>query len=148
MGNRRLSFRMELLRTTAVWDRRARGSSNLKKQSSPSEVILEVGAEGGTLTLVRERIGGAEWQFRMGRDEEAIYDLLLEEDRGKIGNYFARTECVKSFPEALNLLDKYPWFRLQRLYVHPEFLDAILLEVGIRGGVQQEARWREQLKQS
>lgn len=132
----------------AIWDRGARGNENPKGQSFASEIVLEVGSEGGSLTLVRERIGEAVWQFRMERNESAIHDLLSEEDRSETGNYFVRTECVNSFHEALNLLDKYPWFRLHPLHVHSEFLAAVLFEVGTRGGAQQVARWRQQLKDS
>src|SRR5208282_2757906 len=93
------------------------------------EVVLEVGAEGGSLTLRRERDADGDWQFWVERNETALYDLLSEEDRSEIGGYFAQTGYVYSFHEALDLLDKYPWFRLYPVQVHPEFLDAVLLDV-------------------
>jgi hypothetical protein len=124
----------------AIWDRSARRNESPKEKSAASEIVLEVGSEGGSLTIVRERIGEAVCQFRMERSEAAIEDLLSEEDRRETRNYFERTECVNSFHEALHLLDKYPWFRLHPLYVHPEFLDAVLFEVGTRGGAQQATR--------
>ena len=45
------------------------------------EVVLEVGSEGGSLTILREQITGKDWQFRVLRNEAALYDLLSEEDR-------------------------------------------------------------------
>jgi hypothetical protein len=131
----------------AIWDRAARGNENPKKQRSASEIVLKVGAEGGSLTLLRKRVAEAEWWFGMERNEEAIYDLLDEEDRPKSANYFSRTKWVCSFQEGLNLLDKYPWFNLYPLYVHPEFFNAVLFEVGTRGGTHEAARWRQELKQ-
>lgn len=128
----------------AVWDRGARGSNALRDKSFISEVVLEVGAEGGSLTLVRETV----WRFRMKQNEAAIYDLLSENDRSEAGNYSGQSVSVSSFQEALDLLDKYPWFRLHPVHVHPEFLDEVLSEVRTRGGEQEETRWREWLKHS
>jgi hypothetical protein len=81
------------------------------------EIVLEVGSEGGSLTLLRERDADGDWQFLVERNETALYDILLEEDRIGIGDYFARTGHVRSFHEALSLLDKYPWFRLYPVQV-------------------------------
>jgi hypothetical protein len=109
------------------------------------EIVLEVGSEGGSLTLLRERNADEDWRFRIERNEIALYDLLSKEDRGKTGDYFARTGYVQSFPEALSLLDRYPWFRLYPVRVHSEFLEAVLLEVRKRGGKTAETHWRERL---
>lgn len=84
----------------------------------------------------------------MERDEAAMRDLLSEDDRTEAGNYSGQSESVNSFHEALDLLDKYPWFRLHPVHVHPEFLDEVFFEVRKRGGEQEETRWREQLKRS
>lgn len=128
-----------------VW---RRGATGIKKKRDAAEAVLEVGSEGGSLTLIRERNGEAGWQFRMGRDESAIYDLLSQEDRSELADYSGQTQCVNSFEDALKFLDQYPWFRLHPVYVHPEFITAVLFQVEKRGGAQEAARWREQLKQS
>jgi hypothetical protein len=128
----------------AVWGRGARGSNTLRDKSFISEVVLEVGAEGGSLTLVRETV----WRFRMERNEAAIYDLLSESDRTEVENYSGQSESVSSFHDALDLIDKYPWCRLHPVHVHPEFLDEVLSEVRKRGGEQEETRWRQRLKHS
>ena len=109
------------------------------------EIVLEIGAEGGSVTLLRERNGTEEWRFRMKTNEAALYDLLPEEYRDEIGSYQTQSGYVNSFPEAMLLLDKYPWCNLYPLRVHPGFLDAVLLEVRKRGGASEETRWREQL---
>jgi hypothetical protein len=111
-----------------------------KESTAGREMVLEVGSEGGSLTLLRERNAGGDWKFLMKTNESALYDLLSEEDRNKIGEYFAQTGYVHSFHEALGLLDRYPWSTLYPLEVHPEFLERVLLEVGKRGGGQPKSR--------
>src|ERR1019366_3140665 len=111
------------------------------------EIVLEIGAEGGSLTILRERIAEGGWQFRVKLNETTLYDMLSEEDRrGMRVEDFARTEYAYTFQEALSRVDRYQWFRLCPLQVHPEFLDAVLAEVEKRGGPDEAARWREQLK--
>ena len=125
---------------------RQRGVLNASKESTTvRETVLGVGAEGGSITLIREKRAGGDWEFQMKTNETALYDALSEEDRNGIGEYFAQTGYVRSFHEGLRLLDRYPWFRLQPLEVHPEFLDAVLREVNKRGGPTEETRWREEL---
>jgi hypothetical protein len=97
------------------------------------EIILEVEAEGGTLALFGSKNDVGEWEFWTGTDEAAFFDLLNEEDRHDLGSPVSTSESVASLPEALALLDKYPWFRLVPLEVHPDFRDAILIEVQKRG---------------
>lgn len=109
------------------------------------EIVLEVGAEGGSLKIVRERNADADWHFWTERNEAALYDALLEEDRGDIGEYSGRTGPFRSLDEALRSIDKYSWIRLHPVEVHSEFLDAVLCEVRTRGDATEEARWREAL---
>jgi hypothetical protein len=111
------------------------------------EIVLEIGAEGGSLTILRERIAEQGWQFRVELNETTLYDMLSEEDqRGMRVEDFARTEYAHTFQEALRRIDQYEWFRLYPLEVHPEFLDAVLAEVRKNGGLDEVARWREQLE--
>ena len=106
------------------------------------EVVLKVGAEGGSLTVVRQRNAYDDWQFRIERNEFAAYEALSEEDRQGI-EFSSQTGYVRSFEEVLSALDRYPWFDLFPLEVHPEFADAVLREVRKRGGQAAELRWRE-----
>ena len=112
------------------------------------EVILEVGAEGGSLTLLREVNATGEWKFLFARDEATLDHMLPEEDRGPKEDYSSQIEYIDSLEAALILLDTYPWFRLHPLRVHPEFLDPILIEVRKRGGPSAEVRWRSELAHS
>ncbi|MGA2724202.1 MAG: hypothetical protein ABSG79_17560 [Bryobacteraceae bacterium] len=109
------------------------------------EIVLKVGSEGGSLAILRERDADEGWHFRIERNETALCDLLSEEDR-EGGEHFAQTGYLHSFNRALAMLDRYPWSDLYPVEVHPEFLEAVLLEVRKRGGGTAEARWRERLR--
>jgi hypothetical protein len=115
-----------------------------KTDTPREEVILEVGADGGSFTLFRVVDTAGVRRFRFGRDEMATYDMLSEEDRASIGKeQFVESNYCDSLEDALKLLDRYRWFGLYPIEVHPEFRDAILLEVKARGGADEEKRWRE-----
>src|SRR5882724_4800290 len=109
------------------------------------EIILEVGAEGGMLTLFGSKNASNAWKLWTKTDETASYGLLDEEDRGSLGTPVKKSEFATTLSGGLALLDKHPWFRLVPLQVHPEFRDAILLEVRKRGTPADEARWNERL---
>ena len=82
--------------------------------------------------MLRERRAeDGDWQFRVERNEVALYDLLSEEDRQGL-EFYGQTGNAPSFQEALRLLDKYPWPNLHPIQVHPQFVEAVLLEVNKR----------------
>jgi hypothetical protein len=113
------------------------------------EIVLKIGAEGGSLTVLRERTVEQGWQFRIELNETTLYDMLSEEDqRGMRVEDFARTECAQTFQEALRRIDRYQWFLLYPLEIHPEYFDAVLAEVAKNGGLDEVARWRERLEVS
>jgi hypothetical protein len=81
--------------------------------------ILRLGAAGGSLELVgvQEQTG---WRFQVRTDEAALLDLLDDDD----ASYFQRRPprpWVRSWHEALDQLETYPWRRLVPLYVEPAF---------------------------
>lgn len=97
-----------------------------------SEVILEVGAEGGSVTLygIHSHRG---WVFtRHSIDQSAA--LFLGEPVEK-----SNSQTVASWAEALALLDSYPWHRLYPLQVHPEFSRAVFDAVKLRYGVAEDS---------
>lgn len=107
------------------------------------EVVLEVGGEGGSLTLLRERAEDGNWRFRLESAETALSDVLCEDGNASRGRELAEAHCANSLQKAFTLLDRYPWFRLTPLEIHPEFLDAVIDQVRRRGGGHEEKRWRE-----
>jgi hypothetical protein len=115
-------------------------TQSVGKGSMLPEIIVEVGAEGGSITLLREPKEGGGWQFKM-----KVNDMFSEEGRESTGEYKTPIAYGQSFHDGVALLDRYPWFRLVPLVVNPEFLDAVLLEVGKRGGIDEEIRWTREL---
>jgi hypothetical protein len=111
------------------------------------QIIVEVGAEGGSLTIEGKHYSDTGWQFRMVRNEVALYDDCVDdEEPDDIAGFLERTDYLDSLGEALKLFDKYPnWIDLYVIEVHPEFVDEVLAEVRSRGGTSAEARWREAL---
>jgi hypothetical protein len=108
----------------------------------PTETIVEVGAEGGSLMIEGKDCGDSGWQFRMVHNEMGLDD---EEPYGTAPVH-EQTDYLDSLGEALRLFDKYPyWIDLCVIEVHPDFVDEVLAEVRSRGGTSTEARWREAL---
>ena len=99
-----------------------------------SEVILEVGAEGGSVTLygIHSHRG---WVFtRHSIDQSAALSLGEPVET-------SNSQTVASWAEALALLDSYPWHRLYPLQVHPEFRRAVFDAVKLRYGVAENSVW-------
>ncbi|MGB8259478.1 MAG: hypothetical protein WCE75_03975 [Terracidiphilus sp.] len=109
------------------------------------ETILELGAEGGSLTLFGNRDAAGQWRFWTQTDETTMIDLLDGEDLSGLGSLDNTSAPVYSLHEALALLDKYPWYRLTPLQVHPEFRLVILGEVQKRGTPEEVASWNSRL---
>jgi hypothetical protein len=115
-----------------------------------TEIIVQVGAEGGSLTIEGKHFGDIGWQFRMVRNEAAIYkDCIDEEAPDDTARFFEQTDYVDSLSEALKIFDRHPyWIDLHIIEVHPEFVDEVLAEVRLRGETTAEERWREALNRA
>ena len=81
------------------------------------QVILQLGAEGGSVTLygIETERG---WLFY--RDVSDWSPELIGEERIQ-----HKSPVVNSWEAAVALLDQYPWQRLSPLMVHPEFSERI-----------------------
>jgi hypothetical protein len=75
------------------------------------EVVVEVGAEGGSISLIGTR-RDCGWAFSWATSES------IDED-----SFFEESAEVGSWEGALRLLDKYPWQTFHPSTVHPEFRD-------------------------
>jgi hypothetical protein len=123
-------------------------SNEGENKVSNEEVIVHIGAEGGDLTLYGARTGNV-WRFRLN-----VYDctpLLLEEDEERPVTYEAGVTSVPSWPEAIAILDRYPWANLYPMAVHPEFRKQVWSEVQRRldEGEENDSsldRWRKLCK--
>jgi hypothetical protein len=110
------------------------------------EIILKVGAEGGSLTLLRARNAGKEYHFWMDCDETSLSDFLVDGDQIAANDLRSRSGVVSSLEEAFRLLDRYPyWPSLVPLEVHPDLRSEILREVNRKGGIAEEKRWLARL---
>src|SRR5450631_2586540 len=81
------------------------------------ELIVEVGAEGGGITLYGKRVDGA-WSFAREIVDQTPH--LLDE-----AEILGSSNVVTGWVEALALLDKYPWARIYSIAVHPEFASQV-----------------------
>jgi NAD-dependent deacetylase len=105
--------------------------------SSDWEVIIKLGAEGGSITLYGMKLDNGEWIFSKERNE--IFDLEDEVgDQQSVPNKKVRQfnstrgqakSTVRGWTGALELLNQYPWKQLGPHHVHPEFATKILEEI-------------------
>lgn len=107
--------------------------------SVPIETIVEIGGEGGSITLEGRRDVAGGWQFRLATNESAMWDMLGEEPPPH-----EEPQWVSTWADALALLDRYPWPLLEPVAVHPEFKAALFATVAShkRSGPQEVERWK------
>ena len=72
------------------------------------EIVLKVGAEGGSLTLLRARNAGEGYHFWMDCDETTLADFLVDGDQISAADLRSRSGAVSSLEGAFRLLDRYP----------------------------------------
>jgi hypothetical protein len=106
------------------------------------ETIVEVGAEGGSISLRGRRDEQGEWRFRVITNEAALSDLIGEEPTP-----MENQPWVDSWDDALTLLGRFPWPRLHPIAVHHEFVDDVLAAISSHkdGGPTEVRRWRDWL---
>ena len=98
------------------------------------EKVLEVGAEGGSVTLVGRRFASGAWQFaRITADQtEALYgeaDVELPEPPS-----VDMLEWVEEWDAGLQLINRYPWAKSYPLEVHAAFRESVrVLSAAPRG---------------
>ena len=122
------------------------GTEALKKWRQPgpmneNEVIIEIGAEGGSIALYGIRTERC-WVFSrkvIDQTSELIDEEWIQHN----------SAAVDTWEAALKLLDQYPWFKLYPIRIHPEFRQKIWLAVQEQLQNDTEAskfalrRWRE-----
>jgi hypothetical protein len=100
--------------------------------------ILEILAEGGSLTLLGDRTSTG-WRFRLVRNESTLADLLNEEDRAGLEVHYASDWLP--WDAALELLNEYPWHRLSPGQVHPAFRQRIWTAVQSKANPAPHQPW-------
>lgn len=80
---------------------------------SDREAIVQVGAEGGSITLYGMR-SPTGWRYQRNVVDQTL--AMLDEEEIRYDSPFC-----SAWDEAVALLDRYLWHRLIRLRVRPEF---------------------------
>ena len=98
---------------------------------SEDEVVVEVGFEGGALTLYRRATPDRGEQFYTSLNQVALYDLVEGEDGDPLpGEPVSSSAPCTTFEEGLALLDESPfWVRLHVMSVAPAFAGRVLAAV-------------------
>lgn len=117
-----------------------------QSHSNEPETVLEIGAEGGSLAIVRQRNERGTWEYWCLRDETIMLDLLSEDDIGNRDDLYDKSARMSCFEDALLRLDTYPWHSLYPMMVSDEFTDSVLQEVEKRSGKEAVVAWVEKLK--
>jgi len=88
------------------------------------ETIVELAGEGGGLRLLGRRVSGGSWAFQLLSLDG--WPALLDEESA--ASVFHESHWVRSWMEAVRLLDRYRWVRLIPVEVHPEFREEVFVE--------------------
>jgi hypothetical protein len=108
------------------------------------EVILKLGGEGETLTLMSNRDGDGLRQYHIRINSAALEDLIDEE--GSAQNSDRTTSKVSSWKEAALLLEGYPyWRKLFVLDIHPEFVSPVESLISNKLNKEEQERWKLRL---
>jgi hypothetical protein len=129
----------------AVATRRARlatrrGEQTTDRGPTDAETVLEVGTEGGSLSILRTRAPDGAWRFALLTNESA-----LDDDDRRTSSFSPKPGSVETFAAALQLINRYPWHTFMPLQLHKEYAAAVRAEVLRRGGKRDLARWELEL---
>lgn len=105
------------------------------------ETILELGAEGGSISILGLRGSDGLRKYVLEKNEVALRCMLPDEEFE--GEAVTKSAPVTSWSEAVRLLSQNPnWYRLNPISVHPYFVRRILALVEDHGGPAAIERWR------
>jgi hypothetical protein len=88
--------------------------------------VVEIGAEGGSVTLLGRQIGDGEWEFCTGSIDQTSAMLNDEEATPVVET---ESPWVLGWIAGVKLLDSYPWVYLYPIRVHERFRETVLSEV-------------------
>jgi hypothetical protein len=102
-------------------------------QAASKQAILQVAAEGGSITLYGMR-GAGWWRYRIETSESA---LDVDDEMPVV----PKRPWVQSWHSALAQLDRYPWTQLHPWMIHPEFLGPIFEALQARKAEGRVINW-------
>ena len=114
-------------------------------KKNKQELILKVGAAGGSLSVWSVSAKDGTRSFVVKTDESTLKDFMDEEDANGL-SFKSETGPLHSFADALIALGHYPWHRLYPMSVHQDFIDPVLTAVMDLGGEKEVNRWQRKLK--
>jgi hypothetical protein len=89
------------------------------------EVILKLGGEGETLSLIGTRGTDGLRKYHIQTSSEALSELLSESDSLPSSKQQLQIK-VSSWKKACDLLEQYPsWYKLHQIDIHPDFASKI-----------------------
>ena len=100
-----------------------------EQQALPDEPILQVAAEGSSVSVYGWPLPDHSWWFRVSTNEAG---LKVEDERAT--PEASPRVWVADWDAVLPLLDKWPWAMFYPLYVNPAFRDAVLRDSQVRAG--------------
>jgi len=113
-------------------------------KKNKQELILKVGAAGGSISVWSVSAKDGTRSFVVKTDESTLKELMDKEDANGL-SFKSKTGPLHSFADALAVLGRYPWHRLTPVFVHQDFIDPILTAVMNLGGEKEVTRWRRRL---
>lgn len=114
-------------------------------KKNKQELILKVGAAGGSISLWSVTAKDGSRSFVVTTDESTLKDLMTEEEAEGLA-FKSKTAPLHSFADALIALGHYPWHLLYPMFVHQDFKDVIFTAVMDLGGEKEVSRWQRKLE--
>ena len=71
------------------------------------EIILKVGCDEISLTLLGVRLGYGRWKFRLDKAKHMTENCLSAEDGDLLPKLHSRSKCVDTWDDAIKLLDQF-----------------------------------------
>ena len=115
-----------------------------KMKKNKQELILKVGAAGGSLSLWSVSAKDGTRSFVVKTDESTLKGLMTEEDAEGIA-FKSKTAPLHSFADAMIALGHYSWHLLYPMFVHQDFREPVLKAVMNLGGEKLANRWQQKL---
>jgi len=110
------------------------------------ELILKVGAAGGSISLWSVGAKDGTRSFVVERDESTLKDLLPEEETEGIA-FKSKSAPLHSFADAMIAIGRYSWHLLYPMFVHQDFRAPVLTAVMNLGGEKLANRWQQILNE-
>ncbi|MDD2736075.1 MAG: hypothetical protein PHF56_19250 [Desulfuromonadaceae bacterium] len=90
--------------------------------------IVEIGGDGGSITLFGWKTAKGNWRFLRETNECTLMGMMQNSDVTGV-KFQSSSAADTGWKAAIKILSEYPWKILYPLYVHPEFADLVWNEI-------------------